>query len=184
MKIGKWIWACTTAVLCIAAGCRYCQLNRQYPPPEIETYAHLQPVKYNDIELVLNHSAFLQEEEIKTVLIEELEEGFTPKMIVLDVTVTNTAETEQTMDFTPFILESGAWKNAVHMMAFLRLNDGAKTAPTMTPILQPGESLTLRLPFLMMPSQFSERKWDAVEERSYELVLSLYPKKRSILCDM
>lgn len=182
MKKARWMVVGAAVLLCLAAGFRYVQLNRRYPPPITETYTMSQPVSYNSFQITVERSAFLADDQIQTVLAEEVEEGYEPKIIVLDVTITNKADTEHTLDLTPFVLQSGAWKNGIHMLAFLRLNDTSANQATLNPSLKPGESRSLRLPFSMLSSNFAPQKWDSVEQREYSLVLSLYPIKQTILC--
>ena len=46
--------------------------------------------------------------------------------------------------------------------------------------IEPGETCQVKLPFSMIDFHFFPDDWDHVEDRQYELVLSLYPIKRVI----
>ena len=53
---------------------------------------------------------------------------------------------------------------------------------SLSPILEPGETVTLKLPFHMLSGQYRPSQWEHVEERTYMLTYALYPVKQSIQC--
>lgn len=46
--------------------------------------------------------------------------------------------------------------------------------------LDPGEVLSLKLPYTMIPAQFKKADWNKVKYRQFKLALSFYPIKRVV----
>lgn len=178
----RWLAVAVAILVCIGAGVRYWSLNTAYPPAEDKPYGVGEEVEFGDFTLRVNARSFLKEADKADVLKEEMESGLSPQLLLLNVTIANRGEKTGQADLSSLILESGAWKNGIHLLAFLRVNENGEQTPSLSPELAPGEEQTVQLPFMLSPEQFKESQWPQVQERAYDLVLSLYPQKVHIVC--
>lgn len=180
-KIAKAAIAAASCVLLVLAGVRIVWLNQRYPPAETATYTCGQAAPYGNFSLTVTDSRFLLEDEISSLFAQELQEGLDIKCLVLDFQVKNNGSQTEQIDIYNFILESQAWKNGINLAVFMALNQ-ENTKASLSPMLEPGESMTLILPFHMLSDQYRPSQWAHVEERDYLLTYSLYPVKQSIQC--
>ena len=100
------------------------------------------------------------------------------KLILTTIQIKNLSTKQVKLEVYPFVLESSGFSNGINLDLYNVLNgDNA----TVSPVLKPGEVQTLELPFTMIESQFTKQDWLNLTNRNFELVLSLYPIKKSIL---
>ena len=159
---------------------RYVNLNNKYPPPHVQQYEERQSVPYDSFELTVLETTFMNQETLDATFQDEHSAGVYPKCIVIDLKIYNNSQSEKQIEIYPFVLESGAWSNGIHLAAFLALNADVDQA-TLTPTLQPGESCMLKLPFTLTQEQFKPSQWKNIENRDFQLTFSLYPEKKTIL---
>ncbi len=179
-KKKKTIFICALAL--ILAGLwtfRYVTLNQKYPQPNCETYSVSQPVSLGNFEVSVSDSYFLDSETAKEVLLAEFGAGYDARCIVLDFSVTNTSDSPQSIELGVFQLQSGTWNNGVNFIAYRDINSDVNDG-SLNLQIEPGETYQVKLPFSMIDDSFFPDDWNRVEERQYELVLSLYPVKRVI----
>jgi hypothetical protein len=96
---------------------------------------------------------------------------------ILELQVTNPTEETKRVAITNGYLQTGAWQNGIAAEVFQELNadwEGSELAP--------GETLNIRVPYVLFEFQFMEEQWQHVKERSFELVIQLYPEKHTIQC--
>ncbi len=96
-----------------------------------------------------------------------------PKLIVVDVKVTNRNTERLLFDISSISLQSGAWSNGVSLMLLDSLNEeSAKELRA----FDGNTSKTIQLPFELVGTQFkNSTDWELVPQRDYDLVLSVYP---------
>lgn len=178
MRINRrWILAIGAILLLGVLTVGIVAVNQHYPAPAEHRYAVGENFSMGDFALQVTGYHFMDEQQIKTVFAQELANGQRMKGVLVDLTVTNTGTKPAAPELYPFVLESSAWKNGVNLAAFMQLSD---SSASMSPMLQPGESCNVTLPYHMTDSQFRPEQWDEVETRSYSLVCSLYPAKISV----
>ncbi len=180
-KIGKAAAGAAAVILLVLAAVRIALLNQRYPAAERVTYSYGQEAPYGDFSLTVTDSRFLDADEIDRLFAQERQEGLDVKCVVLDFQVKNNSDQSEQIDIYNFILESQAWKNGINLAAFMALNQEQPDA-SLSPILEPGETVTLKLPFHMLSGQYRPSQWEHVEERTYMLTYALYPVKQSIQC--
>jgi hypothetical protein len=180
-KIAKAAIAAAACILLVLAGVRIVRLNQRYPAAETVIYTPGQEAPYGNFSLTVTGSRFLEENEIASLFAQELQEGLDIKCLVLDFQVKNNGSQTEQIDIYNFILESQAWKNGINLAAFMVLNQ-ENTKASLSPLLEPGESMTMKLPFHMLSGQYRPSQWTQVEQRDYLLTYSLYPVKQSIAC--
>lgn len=170
-------------LIIILIGCliRYNNLNEQYQPPTYENYKQNQVVSYNSFAIKASEFEVMNEEDIQDLgpVYEDVTtiDGSSIKSIVTEVRIKNPSSQQMKLEVYPFVIESGGYSNGIDADLFHVLN---KDEATMIPVLDAGEEITLQLPFTMIESQFTDKDWDNIENREFNLVLSLYPVKKTI----
>ncbi len=168
-------------ILTTIIGNRIISLNQQYPPPTHEKSPLKQPMKFNHFEIkatsfrVINNTDLLQlgsEFEQFTLGHEDF------KCVLTELHIKNISSKNLNIEVFPFTLESIGFSNGINLELFNALNGGDAV---MNPELKPNEEITLQLPFTMIEEQFTKKDWNNVNERTFELVLSLYPVKKTIV---
>ena len=159
---------------------RYVTLNNRYPAPTTKEYRCSDTVEYGGITLSATGHYFVDSNEAQTLFSDEYEAGHRPQCVVVELKLTNLSQEQRQIALYPFILESQTWKNGIHLQAFMEM-DSFLSTPTLNPTLEPGQTLSLKLPFVMIKDQFSSKAWTSVKSRDYRLVLSLYPTK-TVVC--
>ena len=96
---------------------------------------------------------------------------------ILELQVTNPTEETKRVAITNGYLQTGAWQNGIAAEVFQELNADWEGSE-----LDPGETLTAYLPYVMFDFQFTEEQWQHMKERSFEWVIQLYPEKHVVLC--
>ncbi|WP_071396577.1 hypothetical protein [Bacillus tuaregi] len=167
-------------ILSILFMARFNSLNNKFPPPTIEAYQINEPVRYGSFEITMLEHKMMDKTELQNfsavygkLFTNEIKDI---KSIVTTINIKNTSNKKMILEVYPFILESKGFSNGVNLDLFMALN----TNKTMTPELNAGEEIKLQLPFTLIEKQFTKQDWANVTRREFELVLSLYPEKKSI----
>ncbi len=184
MKKIKWkrkiILLCIAAFVVMAA-VQIVRINKKYPAPEEIRAGLNEEIAYNEnIMLMVSEMEFLDESRVREIYRNEFEHNGDCKAVLLKLVIENKGDTEDVIDMSSFILQSGAWKNAMLLNVFGILNEEivGSDKSTMNPTIAPGESISYILPFHMIPDFFTEKQWEEVEKQEYQLVVSLYPEKK------
>jgi len=166
-------------IVAVLSSIRLISLNSKYPSPSVDRYPVNHFAPYNQFELKITGSEFMDVNTVNEVFKEEISFGQDIKCIIVDLTVKNSGEQKKQIEIYNFILESLAWKNGINLAAFMQINEDNDNA-TLAPTLESGESLSLKLPFTMINDNFKQNQWSEVENRKYSLVYNLYPTKQII----
>lgn len=158
---------------------RIISLNKKYPSPTIDKYTINQVINYNNFNIKATSYEFMDVESVKKTFNEEISYGQDVKCITVNLVIKNEGNQKNNIEIYNFVLESMAWKNGINLKAFTDLNSNINN-PTLNPNLEPGESISLKIPFSMISEHFKGNQWNNVEKRSYSLILSLYPVKKMI----
>lgn len=160
---------------------QFYNINHKYPPSQLISYTQNQTVIYDGFSINVQKTTFLNDTELKTIhkdfynsIYVENEEM---KAIVVDIQITNTNQQDEQIDVSDVWLQSNYWVNGIVMNGFVVINP---ENASLNPSLKPGETITLRLPFAMIPAHFKEKDWNHTSDRKYNLVLSAYPVKRML----
>jgi hypothetical protein len=169
-------------VLLVVAGVRIYQINATHTNPTLAEHQQGEVIRGGDFELTVTQARLLNYEELLSLLptyeISMLDEhgqaldGAKLKMLIVEMSVTNSGTDERELLLSQFNAQSRAWHNGVDMFTFLDMNDG----DSLTLSLPGGESAQVVLPYLMIEAQFKTASdWARTEERPYDLVLATYP---------
>ncbi len=165
-------------ILLFVIGFRIVAINQKYPNTVEQHYSLGDTVTYNNFELTVVDSYFIDNEYINKIFEEEKRILGEYECVVVDLNITNRNPKEKTLDVYSFILETGAAKNGVNLNAFYELNaDNA----TLSPSINTNETISLKLPFHFTEESFTKSKWKNFKSRDFSLTLNLYPQKISIL---
>lgn len=174
-------------VLFLAAGFvfRVVQVNMRYPAAQELRANQSESIDFNGIAYQVTDFRFMTDEELATYQDNMLNpnraasggEAKEYKCALVEVKAHNTTQEEREARLTYFCLQSGTWRNGIDLMTLMNYAEKGSLYYQ----LAPGESVTQVLAFSFSSQQFkNDRLWQDVENRSYELVLSLYPVKRVI----
>ncbi len=97
--------------------------------------------------------------------------------IVLSVDLKNLLDQETKNDLTFLSMASGAWTQQISYEMFHALN---QENASLNLTLQSEQSMQLQLPFILASVQFKDKDWANIQDRDYQLYISLYPEKRLV----
>lgn len=183
-KTKRIILAALVLILAVAYVIRVVQVNLRYPAAEQVRVRMPDSVSYDGITYEVVGFRFMTEEELNTYHAQTIDPSPVAnngkklyKCVLVDMKATNTTQEEKLARFTFFSLQSGIWRNAIDLQTLWNYDEDGRLARN----LAPGESVTQPLPYSFAWGQFkSDKLWEGVEDRDYELVLTLYPVKRVI----
>lgn len=157
-------------------------INRKYPKSQLEEKQIGETLTVDDIEITATDVSFMKQEDFCEIYAAEKETFKEAECIMVTVNIKNTTEEKQRITLDSFALTSQAWTNSVAPDKYMKVNEKLNSEQYKSgPIyIEAGCERKLILPFLLVRTGFTEKQWEHVKERSYELVLSLYPKKQQI----
>lgn len=102
--------------------------------------------------------------------------------IMVTVNIKNMSEEKQRVTLEGFTLTSQAWTTCTAPDKYMAVNEkwNSEQYQSGSIYIESGEERKLILPFLLVKNGFTQKQWEHVKERNYELVLSLYPVKKQI----
>lgn len=157
---------------------RFIYINQKYPSPTLETVNLNKPIKYLGFEIKVEKSKLIRADEIKKISSKDkLLFQYNSRALLVTINLKNTSKEKKKIDITPFEVESSGWRNAINLELFTEITSNGST---MHPTIDAGKEITLVLPFTMLDVQFTKNDWDNIDNRKFDLVLSLYPVKKSI----
>jgi len=152
-------------------------INAKYRNSTVVEKGIGEPVDYNNLQFTVTDAGFMPHEKSDELWADELDTFPGCKGYYVTVTVNNTGTEEKKLSLGNFELVSDAWINGVDLEKFLTVNsDDIKQKF----LLKPGDSITCTLPFLIVKENFTNKQWEQIEHRNFELVLSIYPVKRIV----
>lgn len=165
---------------------RYAALNREYPNPKVITYQEEERIKGGDIEITILSSELVSMEKILEFAPDvqneikdtkgELLKHDQKKVLLVNLGIRNLSDAEQTTSVAQFAVQSDAWTNGVDLNTYCALNDVQETAIT----LAARETQEFMIPFYLYDVQFTGNKFQEIDERNFQLVLSTYPVKNMV----
>lgn len=155
----------------------FLMINSKYKNPTVLSKEIGETVDYSNLQFLVVNSGFIPQAQVNELWTKELDIFAGCKGYYVTVTVSNTGTEEKKLSLGNFELVSDAWINGVDMEKFLMLNSEDVKQKF---LLKPGDTITCTLPFLIVKENFTNRQWEQIEQRKFELVLSLYPFKRVI----
>lgn len=180
----SWLFPLMTAIF-VAAAWAICflRVNRAYPQAELIQVGINEPLQYGPYTITVNQAYMedtiaLYEENGLSVGDKRLPEA----ILVCAVTIERnsldlTGSSQADLKISHIAATSGAWSNMVDTgELYTVLNKGA----TVLDQLQEGEQQTYLLPFGIWWVGFSASSLKYLNQRSFTLQLSLYPKKYEI----
>lgn len=180
MKLKKWLLLGGILAFVVVFAVRFVQVNTRYPAP---SYRSVEPgeveTSKSGLEYSISDAYFLPPEEI-TALYDAIDPdqalytrhipGEQEEVIMVEMTIHN--PTNEIKEFgVPTNLESEAWSNGLNSPMYAYLNPEAEEP------LKSGESITVKMPFMVSYLHFKPSQWKTVRDREYQLMLSLYPEK-------
>ena len=151
-------------------------VNRKYPQTEVRVVDMNKPIEYQGLEISVTDTHIMEDTDIDKYFSGEKEHYGGCIGIVADILIENSSSDEKKIDLTSLIFESGAWKNAIHYVAFSKINAENKKM-SLNPVLQSGERIELRLPTFVVPVHMRQSQWEDFLKRNVYLTFSLYPEK-------
>ena len=180
-------------VVIITASIRIVQLNALWPSPtrveydkgewvSIGTLNDLGQIdEKNPIEVRVTSASLADYEKMLEVLPDfkiqfsnTRGEPLTPeqyRVLLVEAEIRNISLEKRTFAFSQFVAESQVWRNGFDKFLFHDLNGDIPIVF----MLESGETTRVTLPFIMIEQQFESVSWDQIDNRSFDLVLSLYP---------
>lgn len=187
MKIVRALSIITIGVFLFLYFYRYQTLQQKYPNPVNETVGIGEAIEDGSFTVTLQSSALIEGNELEklapnTVIARHSDgtpyEGRSIRILLANVRIKKTQECEDTYNFTKILCESGAWSNGLDGELFMQLNNGISMVHEEVAY---NNYIDVILPFSMVETMFNDSDWKSVDSRSFGLIYSLYPIKKSII---
>lgn len=155
----------------------YIRINRKYPQAVYEKYNLGETVEYDGCDVSVKEYAILNKAEANEsgYYLEE-EEDY--KILTCTLEVTNHSESEKRPELYYLEVESSVWHNGIDLEVIQNAN--VATA-SLCPTLNPGETTTVIVAFVMYKLQFSDSRWEQIDKDNLYMVFSLYPVKKYVV---
>lgn len=166
------------AVMCFV-GLRIYAVNQKYPPAEVVTYGIGDVIEFSEMNMTVTASRI----DYAANIVENYEVEIFDKnynllsedecmLLVVDLAIENTTNSEITVPLYVINAESGGWSNGIDATDFRKLNIDLEQ-PVIT--ISAGETAYVSVPFAMYSIQFKDSAWSAVDSMEYSIVFSVYP---------
>lgn len=156
---------------------RVIQNERAYPTPKIQQADLGELIHLNGCDITVTECSLraMDASELAGAVLLEGEQG---SYIITKIRVENTSDSPSTIIPDYFILQHGAWKNGTDPYAASQLNED-----TVFPkVLYPGDLAEIYLFFSIYDFMLKPGDWEDIGNWQYDLVVSNYPLKQSLLC--
>ncbi|WP_418746904.1 hypothetical protein [Frisingicoccus sp.] len=175
MKKRKSLIKMLIIIFLIVYGICVIQVNMKYPQTKIRIVEPKQCIEYQGTTVSIENFYIMNKADINQYFSWERDNYGDCIGIMSEISIKNDSATEKKVDLTSLIFESGGWKNAIHYMAFTKLNEGKNMS--LNPVLHPGETIKLKLPTFAAPIHMRKSQWKNFLMRDVYLTFSLYPEK-------
>lgn len=152
------------------------KINVEFPATKEKIVGLNEKIIYDGVDIAVISAEIMDEEEKKLFFSEEIKNYGECEGIIAEINLENNSAEAQEVNLSALIFESGAWKNAIHYMAFAKLNKKNEKI-SLNPWLEPGEGMQLKLLTFAAPIHMREKQWIRFLDRDIYLTFSLYPEK-------
>ena len=190
MKTGIKALIAGIAALCLTGAFTvgYIRINRKYPPPVVEKATVGESLVLRGVEISAEKFELLTPDQVDELATGYLESAMASmpslkreeyRLLLVTIHMKNVSDETQRTETPTFSAESRAWTNGVNFDLYMFLN---KEEDVRTE-LEPGEEATIVLPYDVMKMHFWEKDWEQIDERSFEVVVNLYPTLQKLTMD-
>lgn len=166
---------------------QFIRVNQQFPPAIQKQYELMTPVPYQQVSITAEKFEILGHEDLLSRDSRYESDGYdtswapgTYRILTAGVTIHNNTGSVQIIDFTRMTLQSEAWHNGLYLEYFNYLNKDVPNLSISQMKLPPKGDVRVVLPFLILDIHVPKNSWEHLDQRAYELILSLYPEKTVI----
>lgn len=178
MKNKKRIIISALQIVFVVMCFRYYAINTAFPNPVIKSCSIGQIANVNGYSVQVLSKKMYTKSELNPTLQDmiptnfpELQDDF--RICVVEVKFQNLNEVEAPLEVFRFMLQSGAWANGIDHEIFDIFNPEGK----LNMVCKPNEEKTLLLTYSVIKKNFHEQDWVNIDQRNFDLVLSVYPEK-------
>ena len=147
-------------------GYRLFWLNARYPSPSVQTYGLHESIQAGGYTITFSdwqwENSSMQE-----------------RTGIAELTVTKNTADGSALDLTNNSFESGAWGSQFDAQLMFGLNPDLESLLLQ---MNEGESRSIRFPITIIDRQFTEERWNRIDERVFSIVLQYYPEKLQFEC--
>lgn len=174
------IWICVITVVVMVWGYQVWQMNQSIPQTKESVEDGKQWNSWKDgLEIKIDGMEFMEDSEIRGEFADD--ENFYKeevKLLWVQIQVRNRDRQEKKVDLLDIGAETSGWCNIPDPQFYYKLGDEQKEISFM---LNPDETVSYKLPFLLLRANFRDKEWEKMEEKEYYITLKLYPEKKKIL---
>lgn len=165
---------------------RIAWINRLFPPIESVQIQKGEHYTYNGFDMsVMDFKIQRLDQFFQTDKVKELDKSYYIELgsledsyvLIVTLAVKNKNGVEARMPFYELSLTDTVWHNDFDLAIFQTLNKDVKIIETM----KDQEETTVILPYVLTKAQFSQARWNKVEDNNYYLDIAVYPKHISLL---
>lgn len=167
-------------LLLILYGIQYWKINTKYPAPQNISVCLNETVQVDGVEIKPLKAELLDGHQIQQIMHVSTEaennniyDYHNMKLYLMTILCRNVSSQKNNVDFTQWMVESGAWGNGLNGEFFKNLNGNISIIQD----LKADEEITVELPFTMVESMFSKKEWEKMSSRNFNIIISLYPEK-------
>ena len=180
----KWILVFGVVILILLSFFQIYRVNTKYPNPEIIIYQEEEPIRGGDVTITVMESSLAPAKEVTRDF-----EGYVnvvsevrqlskdqEKILLVELRAENTSLENQTVNLTQFVAQSGVWSNGWDLELYFLLNNTGRIEVELEPL----SNKTVYLGYCLYDFQFSGKEWTRVENRDFNLVMTVYPYKNQV----
>lgn len=168
-------------VLAMIVNIRIAYLSRAFPNPLIEEKYMNEIMKIEDIDLSVKKVKIIDSKSdvIPQDVIDYINEiGNSAKLILVFVYIDNASSNNQEMALYEYALQNEIWSDGIPRELLYYYND---SDIDLIFNVKAGEKKKIVIPFIMYDFQVKENQWKNLDSNKFQLVITKYPIKRTIL---
>ncbi len=165
----------TCVVIFAIVGVRIYAVNRRFPPVDVIEVAANEEFEINGIVITFKSQNILDAEDFSSDYSDPGNGDFgEQKLLVFDIDIKNSSDEAVNFPIYNFVAESKAWRNGIESVnAFTTANPDISIMQK----INPGEKLSIRLPYSLYEVHFSAEEWSKIRTRKFSTVWLAYPIK-------
>lgn len=161
------------------------QINRKYPQPETQSFKINEPLTFHDLQYTLLDFALVNWSDMEKTFPDvkftldpvgngEIQKAEDMYVLLWYVKITNLSDQSKRCYIYDFVGTTTTWRNGLDLNLYYDLND---SAASLSPTLQPGETVFAIVPIPITKGQLTTDEWENIENLDFQLLLALYPTK-------
>lgn len=155
----------------------FISINSKYPDRKELIYSIGDEFTYNGISITVVDCNLFDSDDFETEILNGFKSSIWGnelgqwKELLLTIRLDNTTDKICQFDCSSLLIQSESWWNGLDSITFMELN----RLESLTIEMEPSSSFVLYFPYNLLQIQFRFSDWEAIMDREFELIGSVYP---------